>query len=473
MSLLGKSQNFTQAPSRAPSSDPATTSQDACFITTLSIELIYNIIDFIPPESHLDFACTCKRIADCSSNVLKRHQEAHSKYRVTSDISPIAIPTILRSIFGRADPLLAWHVRSVEIWYDRTSWLDWKPLSFDQPLHEEDMDVDCMSWTWQDGELDEYLEDIEDQFDAMVESGDENIRTEAREQFEDGVDGILKMLLIAYCPKLRDVKLITQEHHNKSTLGWLKRIIQGNILYGSHWPPGLSNIREIAVGVESETWMTTSYANRAMDPSNISMQVFSTLLRLPRLDSIYYAHLMRSSWDDPTDYESRALTPKRSSPVKHIFLENCGDIPFSFRCALFQAPTALETFTLRAGNSSDRMDDADALVKGLCSLQSDSLHTLMFYGPYTGHQIHGYRCSCYRNEELEQADNLKTVAIDISDVELDCFYSTTDGNGGMTEEEERKYFIKWFCETAFPDSVERLLFWGGVRILRALIRRVA
>ena len=109
-------------------------SQDASSITDLSTELIYLIFEFVPPESHLDFACTCKRIADCSSNILRRHQDAYSKYRVASDISPTTMPTLLRSIFGRADPILAWHVRSIEIWDDRMKWSDWKDVRFDQDL---------------------------------------------------------------------------------------------------------------------------------------------------------------------------------------------------------------------------------------------------------------------------------------------------------------------------------------------------
>lgn len=435
-----------------------------CFITRLSTELVYHIIDFVPPESHLDFARTCKRIADCSSNVLRRHQEAYNKYRVASDISPITIPTLLRSAFGRADPLIVWHVRSIEIWYDRASWLDWKPLHFNSQLHEENMEVDSISWKWQDDEFSKYVEDLEDQFDAMLENGDEDIRTEAREQFEDGADGILKSLLIAYCPRLRDVKFITQEHRAKSTLDWLKRLIQGSILHGGHWPLGLCNIQEAAVGVESETWMSTQHQNADLDGSDKSMEVFSVLLRLPRLHSIYYNKLKRSGWDDETDYNSPTLMPLHSSTVKHIFLDDCSDMPYKFRIALFEAPLALETFTLRAGECDDRMDDADALVQGLCSEQASSLHTLMFYGPYTFAQIHGYRCSVYRNEELEKAHNLKTVAIHVSDVELDCFYSmgsaTDQQDDKISYEEQRKYFVKWFRETAFPSTIERLVLWG-------------
>lgn len=436
----------------------ASPGQNACLITSLSTELIYNIIDFIPPESHLDFACACKRIADCSSKILKRHQEAYSKYRVTSDISPTTIPTLLRSAFGRADPTLVWHVRSLEIWYDRTSWRDWKPLSFNHQVHDELIDVDGIAWKTPENELEEYIGDLEDQFDAMIENGDEDIRVEARKQFEDGYDGILKMLLIAYCPRLRDVKFVPQECHKTTTLGWLSRVIQGSILHGSHWPPGLCSIREVAVGVESETWMSQPPHGDDLGPWRMSMQVFSSLLRLPRLHSIYYNNLLCLDEEDDDheviDWDPDTIIPAQSSAVKHIFLDDCCDMPPHFRDALCEASVALETFTLRAGTFANRIEDANSLVRILCSGQFASLHTLMFYGPYTRRQIRGYRCSCYRNEDLQDTHNLNTVAINVADVELNI------DDDKLTEDEQRKAFIRWFRNYAFPASLERLVFWG-------------
>ncbi|KAF3034865.1 hypothetical protein E8E12_001665 [Didymella heteroderae] len=444
------------------------TTTNTCFVTDLSTELIYYIIDFIPYEFQFNFALTCKRLADCSRKILKRHQEAFKKYRVASDILPTTVPTLLRSIFGRADPILAWHVRSLEVWYDRESWLDWKPLSFDRPMHEDDMDIDSTPWEWQDDELEEYLEDIEDQLVALLNGGDEEVFVEARQQFEDGRDGILKALLITYCPRLQDIKFVTYEHREKSTLGWLKRIVQGSIQYGSHWPPGLCSVNNVAVGVESDSWMTgrhTQHNDPPLDGTDRSMEVFSVLLRLPFLQSIYYNDLRRPGWGDQTDYGSHALIPKCSSNVKNIFLDDCGDMPYPFRFALPRASRALETFTLRVGHSGDRLDDVDELVSGLSREQQNSLHTLMFYGPNISEEMHGYRCNVYRNEELKEAHSLKTVAIDISDVELDAFYSTSsfanqDVGKDWAPDQWRTYFIKWFCEHAFPHAVERIVLWG-------------
>ena len=108
----------------------------------------------------------------------------------------------------------------------------------------------------QDDELDEYLEDIDGRLEEAAKDGDDDILTDAHEQFTGGCDGILKMLLISHCPRLRAVKFVTQQNHDKSTLGWLRKIIQGSINYDDRWPPGISNIQEIAVGVESDTRLT-------------------------------------------------------------------------------------------------------------------------------------------------------------------------------------------------------------------------
>lgn len=71
---------------------------------------------------------------------------------------------------------------------------------------------------------------------------------------------------------------------------------------------------------------------------------------------------------------------------------------------LTKAPRALESFTLRVtGPVDSRQEDVDALISGLSEHQADFLHTIMFYGPHMYFDIHGYRCSMYRNEELNNA----------------------------------------------------------------------
>ncbi|KAF2446683.1 hypothetical protein P171DRAFT_429657 [Karstenula rhodostoma CBS 690.94] len=55
----------------------------------------------------------------------------------------------------------------------------------------------------------------------MVEVGEPGSQSEARGQFADGVDGILKGFLIAYCPRLRNITFVKTDRNGCSTLEWL------------------------------------------------------------------------------------------------------------------------------------------------------------------------------------------------------------------------------------------------------------
>lgn len=51
--------------------------------------------------------------------------------------------------------------------------------------------------------------------------------------------------------------------------------------------------------------------------------------------------------------------------------------------------------------------------------------------------------------------------MEISDVELDCFYVKSDElNAEPTEESSRANFMKWFRQYAFSSPLERLILWG-------------
>lgn len=115
----------------------------------------------------------------------------------------------------------------------------------------------------------------------------------------------------------------------------MRKIIGVCVRYGSHWPPGLCSIEKIAVGVESDTWMSE---RRSVDEDeeeaerDLSSDVFASLLRLPRMVSIYFNRLQRT---EDYDYGQRidgdgigpsVLIPKNSPNVKNIFLDNGSEI---------------------------------------------------------------------------------------------------------------------------------------------------
>lgn len=415
-----------------------------CSITGLSVELILRIIDLIPPAAHLNFACTCKHIATCSSNVLQRHRKAYKQYRAASDLDPATVPILLRSALGLDDPIPAWHVRSLEVWRDRTSWEEWKTYSFLTPIHD-------------DPESNNFLRKLQDDevVDCLDTLGHRRNGAEyetARTQAESGHDGILKTLLLAHCPRIENLKFITQMHDEGSCLHWLKTIISNCISSTSEsfpgivWPLGLASLRDVAIGVPSDTWMD----NRSRDPS---WHIFVHLLRLPNITSIYYKDLC-GDWDD--GYEYAEDIPPRCSSVEHLFLDNCDGepMPWNLGEALYRAPRSLLTASFRSGDA--RLEHADQFVNGF-SEEQHSLKSLMFYdfGRDSGQTIHGYRCAAYQPDQIHVSCPLGQVSMNVQDIELFGFYWAKLSEDGESDEEA---YVRHAAE-CFPMTMECLILW--------------
>jgi hypothetical protein len=427
---------------------------DACFITNLATELVQHIIDFVPPSSHLALARTCKHIFACSSDVLKRHHDALIKYGVSSDLDPATIPTLLRSAFGYGDLVLAYQVRSLEIWYDRTSWQEWKTLDLQTPL-DEDIENVPITWEYMYGEIENYLACLEHGTDAIANLDN------AREQLENGCDGFLKAVLLAHCPRLQDVKFVMPGFLDEASAApsWLTILID-DAYNSKRWGPGLQNLSTVAVGLPSETWMDIPYNSHTNGPAHQSPNtpLLMSLLRLPSISRIYFRDHMHS-YSDKTPYHD--LLPEGSSTVQHIFLDNPSDLGYHFAKALTQAPKALLSVSFRGGEAE--FGDADQVVKMLGRQQGSSLESLMFYsyGPGTrGRRIHGYRCGAFRPEELNDFNVLKHLCINVQDIELQAFYDEQhmrqdwESDGAWTD----RCFVSYF-EGA---CLEALVLWNGL-----------
>jgi hypothetical protein len=451
--------SWTSSMASRPSTPPNDIKEDACFITNLATELIQHIIDFVPPASHLDLARTCKQIFACSSEVLKRHHDAHIRYGVSSDLDPVSIPTLLRSAFGYGDPVLAYHVRALEIWYDRTSWQEWKTLDLQTPL-DEDMETEPMAWDYMYGEIDDYLACLEHGPDAIANLDN------AREQLKNGCDGFLKTLLLAHCPRLQDVKFVMPGFLDEASASpsWLTILIDSsytnNNEHNTPWPPGLQNLCTVAVGLASDTWMDIPYNTHTNGPAHQSPNtpLLMSLLRLPSISRIYFKDHVHS-YSDETPYHD--LLPAGSSSVQHIFLDNPSDLGYHFAQALTQAPKALLTASFRGGDAE--LDDADQVVKMLGTQQGSSLESLMFYSYGHGTRgggIHGYRCGAFRPEELNDFNVLKHLCINVQDIELQAFYDEQhmrqdwESDGAWME----RCFVSYF-EGA---CLEALVLWNGL-----------
>lgn len=504
-----------------------------CSIQDLSAELLFMIMDHLPSPTQFDLARTCKRLAFTAQGVLERHQDSHTKYHTASDLDPSTVPLLLRSAFGQGDPIPAWHVRSFEVWKDRTTWSDWQTFGFHAPLiadpdnepsHLRVAREDVRRYLyWFEGEVGEDLE-----FDAV-----EGLLT----HIDSGHDGLLKALLFARLERLEDLKFVTRlqeagscltslrtliaecikkkasddekeeeasrkpcdcakctaerDQNNKDTnmqddnSDWdrmLDRIEKRSVHLTSPntpWPVGFLNIRKMAVGVESGTWMDD---DRDEEPCNF---LFLHLLRLPSLNSIYFKRLC--AWEDGWDWEYNeeeeeceySVCPKGSSSVKHIFLHGSSGRFGEDQDSLWGAPQELLTVSFRF-DGPEEFDGATGTANSLARVQKNSLQSLMWYGCQGNgnRNILGDHCVILDNEEIDHFKRLpalQQVSYSVYDIELCMQHADTyqclrfDSKDGRQDDDEQGNiydgdtwsddFVVRRVATMFPRTIETLVLW--------------
>ncbi|CAN9445769.1 unnamed protein product [Alternaria alternata] len=420
----------------------------ACFCHEHALILyVYLPNDNGEDESVLTARCTSHALIH-HADIHSRHRDAQLKYGVASDIDPATIPTLLRSAFGYGDPILAWHVRSLEVWYDRRGWDMWKTLDFETPVDQSMQSP--IAWEFIPGEIDDYLERLEQGQGRLLPRRID----EARTQILDGHDTYLKALLIVHCPRLRDAKFVLPARHEVETcscLGWLDTFINDSHNKKTSWGPGLQNLQSAAVGLPSGTWMDDAFHPNTEPLNGIGILV--QFLRLPHLERLYYKDL-EGNRDDEVPWD--VLVPAGTCSIKHLFLDNCGELDNEPLNALVAAPSALQTACFRAGDAL--LEHADQWVSCLGTYQGQSLESLMFYGYGSNGSIHGYRCGAFRPEELNDHRALKHVCMDISDFELEALYNIKNDR----EEWESDGAL---AERTFFECVQQyevIVLWGSL-----------
>ena len=226
--------------------------RQATGILHLPPEIVLDIFEDVGFESHWSLASSCKQMYGYARQILKRHQHAYAKYRVISDLHPSTIPELLRAaVLDTTSPrgfdLELWHIRKVEIWNDRESWNDWRPVALYKPpwLGEPrsndwktytssehlnrpswveqyrlesgeltvgwqtvsklyfDQTVSPERWDFKSGELQAYMATAEAILPFFP-----NDSKEMQVQLARGVDASHKILLLALCPRLREITVV-------------------------------------------------------------------------------------------------------------------------------------------------------------------------------------------------------------------------------------------------------------------------
>lgn len=92
-------------------------------LLSLSNELLVLIAEEIHPATHLNFALASSRLYKSCQGLLSHHKKCADRYGVQSDILPLTVPALLRTVLS--DPVAAWHIRSLEFWGHRRIYSHW------------------------------------------------------------------------------------------------------------------------------------------------------------------------------------------------------------------------------------------------------------------------------------------------------------------------------------------------------------
>lgn len=162
-------------------------------ITHLAPELVIQIFALVEPPALVDLACTCEALEACSRDLIRKHRDAHARYRVVTDVVPRSLADILREV--TADPSFAWHVRELEMTCGRTNRSQWRAPEIDDA---ENSSVSGSSsppppeYAFTQDEQIGLLDQLRDVFHF-----DEHEIDTAREDLQHGNDAPLKLCLVS------------------------------------------------------------------------------------------------------------------------------------------------------------------------------------------------------------------------------------------------------------------------------------
>ncbi|KAJ3463264.1 hypothetical protein MRS44_008050 [Fusarium solani] len=325
----------------------------------LSTELLFHIIDYVHPSSHLSLALTCSKLHHHSRPILDRHRAARS---VVSDLQPESVLELLRGAESCSVEL--WHVRELELWGNRSSSEEWRAwdagmtgmvrLANVEPIEsnlgrEEIMGFFSMAKQWWDIP--------EGEFDA------------ARNELETGGDGFLKMLLIASCLRLHSIRFAKEkEQYMHTSLRWMAKAVSWSMDSG-RWPPGFQSLRNVAIGVSTGVPRVLEEEENH-NPGGLQLEFldFAAVLNLPGIHSVYIRDLY-PDWEDEGDdnpdavRENYRLEP-RSSTIQHIYIDRAQGLQI-FYDPFLSIGKDLQSMTLRGLDDWTQCDDTDAIPEAL------------------------------------------------------------------------------------------------------------
>ena len=224
-------------------------------IARLSVDIFADIFDVVnSPRDMVSLACTCSALNHLTRAAISRHRHAFESFRYASDRDPSTILSLVRHLVLRSDPVVGKYFRSFDIWGARLSWDEWRRIEVsEQGVKLADEEPATVLDRLTSSEIEQLLEI------ARQVVGDSELGS-AREELENGGDGLLNLLIIASAPRLESLTFVRRDDLlHKSCQAWLYKAIQWQLTLqkgwepfsGFQWPQGLCSLRRLAVGVDT------------------------------------------------------------------------------------------------------------------------------------------------------------------------------------------------------------------------------
>ncbi|KAK5169477.1 uncharacterized protein LTR77_005453 [Saxophila tyrrhenica] len=318
-------------------------------LLALPAELLDWIADLVEVEDLLDFALVCKRLHYHSRDRLALHDRYHGLCRVNNDRAPSTMPMLLRLAIN--DPEAAWHVRELDFWGNRKTFVDWKPFDRLENAIEEALEGPRRAGI-PNSARERPREDLSDQdqtFWSLGELGkfEEIMKTCLKlspvataawmTELRQGSDRPLKGILIALLPRLRRVNYISWTFPymtGSKPLAFVGEVIQ-RIRQLSHaaWPPGFTSLRRIDVADPTPLLPIGTWGS-------CPRESVAPLFSLPNLKTLNLSNLVG-------DYDSMAEDeiPLGTSSVEELGL-HAGELRGKTLEQFLKAPARLKKLVL-------------------------------------------------------------------------------------------------------------------------------
>ncbi|KAF4439262.1 hypothetical protein F53441_12643 [Fusarium austroafricanum] len=324
-------------------------------------------MDYTPPSTYLNLALSC-------------HNPIPPV--IASDLSPETVIDLLKDTTkARVE---RWHVRELEIWGSRQGWQDWRPWTPTLPGIYNLAEGRPTRSGLETGEMQRYIQEAKELWEFSEDDSDE-----VRRNLDSGHDGFLKLLLIASCPRLHNLRFAKRGTDPHTSLQWITKAVKRsrNI---EKWPPGFESLRYVAVGIGNglPSWEDENANRDGVD--------FAALLYIPKLERLYFNEMFQDrAEEDDGDFDlgEKYDFPYLASSVKQVFIDGASGFSMDFMKSITGVAKNLESAILRVGSEyAQDLDDVDSYVS-TSDIELDGLYRI--HEEPTGTDLAEYLIECF------------------------------------------------------------------------------